>query len=521
MAKVDPFSILYSKKISPLDFQWDTMVAPPLLSLLTPQDIYSLNQIAMSNKLAAKPEEKYKMIANILNPRGFKKIASGTNRVVYKYLEDQRYCIKVAFDRVGLKDNPMEFQNQFKLKPFVTRIFEVSPCGTVALVERVEPITSREEYLHIVDDIFNLLVTKIIGKYVVDDIGTNFFQNLGIRRLWGVVLLDFPYVYELDGSKMYCNWQNPYTNEYCLGEIDYDDGFNYLVCSKCGKRYQARQLAKQVEKRAIVVEKKGVTRAMEIVLMRGDNVERVITTENESKTTAVKKESIMPGVKVLNKNNFNKRKVNAEKNEENRKKAVEEARDRNAKRVSNNIDKALDNLDKDSFDEEDHKAVEVDAAKAAAKINADYINTGRYPRANTESKDINHEAAVVKEPKQVEQIQADDENKNNESISAAEYIQKVRSKAEEEVPEEDDEEEYVTEIIDIDEEDPVEENIQSESVVEAKVDSINKEARERMNAANDISNHATKEELEASTWENPVGVTDIIIDMEDDTSVMY
>ena len=33
------------------------------------------------------------------------------------------------------------------------------------------------------------------------DIGTNFFMNWGIRPGFGPVLLDYPYVYELDGNK--------------------------------------------------------------------------------------------------------------------------------------------------------------------------------------------------------------------------------------------------------------------------------------------------------------------------------
>lgn len=381
MAKVDIFETLYAKKISPLDFKWDTMVAPPLLSLITPQDIYALNQIARSNKLASKPEEKYKRIANILEPRGFKYLASGTNRVVYKYLENQNYCLKIAFDRVGLKDNPMEFQNQFKLKPFVTRLFEISPCGTVALVERVEPITRREEYLYIINDVFDMLVTKIIGKYVVDDIGTRFFQNIGLRKFFGPVLLDFPYVYELDGGKMRCNTFDPMTGQYCLGEIDYDDGFNTLICTKCGKQYQARQLAKQVEKRSIVIDRKGVTKAMKIRLVRGEETVREFNTEKESNTLPRKKNQNKPmsGVKVLNKKNFDKRQERHVTNEQNRIEAVHNARDRRERRVKESIDRHVNALNGEGKPfSQPPEVVEVDAGKMAAKQG---MLEGRFPRA--------------------------------------------------------------------------------------------------------------------------------------------
>ena len=112
-------------------------------------------------KLAAKPKLKYKMIDQILVPRGFKKLASGTNRVVYKCLNDQSVVLKVAYDEVALKDNPAEYRNQFYLKPFCAKVFEVSPCGTVALQERVQPIVTREEYIQVASDVFDLLVNKI------------------------------------------------------------------------------------------------------------------------------------------------------------------------------------------------------------------------------------------------------------------------------------------------------------------------------------------------------------------------
>lgn len=347
MAKVDPFSVLYSKKVSALDFKWDTMVAPPLLSLMSPQDIYALNQIAMSNRLASDPDKKYKMIDNILVNRGFKKIASGTNRVAYKYLENQNLCLKVAIDRVGLKDNPAEFKNQFKLKPFVVRLFEVSPCGTVALEERVEPLTHIEEYANIIDDVFNFIVEKIIGKYVVDDIGTKYWQNVGIRKSFGPVLLDFPYVYEIDGAKLHCNWMNPDTHEYCLGDIDYDDGFNKLVCNKCGKEYFAKQLAKQVEERTVIIDNlKGEIPHMAIKLMRGNEIVREFSTERESSviTPPTKKESPLVKVRLKNKGKFNKRQQEKEKRDEEHTKAVKEANERYTERMQRQVRTGLDNL---------------------------------------------------------------------------------------------------------------------------------------------------------------------------------
>lgn len=64
--------------------------------------------------------------------------------------------------------------------------------------------------------------------------------------LVGPVLLDFPYVFKLDGNKLYCTTRiTENNNSPCGGSIDYDDGFNNLKCSKCGRLYLATELKKE------------------------------------------------------------------------------------------------------------------------------------------------------------------------------------------------------------------------------------------------------------------------------------
>ena len=282
MARVDMINYLCAKQVSPDEFRFDNLSSRPLLSYLSMQDIARLNQIATDIRLSSKPKLKYQYIDEVLKPRGFKKLASGTNRVVYKCLNDQSVVLKVALDKVGLKDSPAEYRNQFLLKPFVTKVFEVSPCGTVALVERVQPITSREEYIQIAPDVFDLLVNKILGKYVMEDIGSKYFQNIGIRMNFGPVLLDFPYLYELDGNKLYCNKPTD-DGGICGGTIDYDSGFNKLVCEKCGKQYFARQLGKYKKENQIIMSK-GDQDKMDIVISRGNEVIETLSTAPTSDT---------------------------------------------------------------------------------------------------------------------------------------------------------------------------------------------------------------------------------------------
>lgn len=246
------------RQITIEEFDYDNLMAPPLYSLLSPYDIEELRGIATSLRLSAKPQERYKLIDNVMRRKGFIKFAAGTNRVVYRHPEDTRYVIKIAADAIGMGDNPAEYRNQFILKPFCTKCFEISPCGTVGIFERVNPVTSREEYLSIADDVFELINTWIIGEYIMADIGEKFFMNTGIREGFGVVIIDYPYLYRLDGNKLYCRAPDNFSpSGRCDGIIDYDDGYNFLICKKCGTKYKAKELELKLKNNEIETRKEG------------------------------------------------------------------------------------------------------------------------------------------------------------------------------------------------------------------------------------------------------------------------
>ena len=261
MSRVSLIEQLYKKRKSALEFNYDKLWAPPIMSIFTPYDIQELYRIATSLRLSSRIKEKYQMINRVMNNRGFVKTHAGTNRIVYKCLENPTFVAKVALDKVGLKDTAAEFKNQEFFKPFCCKIFEVHPSGVIGFVERVNPITSIEEFYSVSDDIFNMMYTKIIGKYVVDDLGAEKFMNYGIRQdsnghTFGPVIIDFPYAYELDGAKLICN--RPINTLQgtipCGGDIDYDASLSHLRCTKCGKEYKAMDLMKQNENINIVRE---------------------------------------------------------------------------------------------------------------------------------------------------------------------------------------------------------------------------------------------------------------------------
>ena len=52
--------------------------------------------------------KKYEIIDSVMVPRGFQKAHSGTNRVVYNFLDDTRFVAKIALDKALKKLKPRE-----------------------------------------------------------------------------------------------------------------------------------------------------------------------------------------------------------------------------------------------------------------------------------------------------------------------------------------------------------------------------------------------------------------------------
>ena len=288
-----------SRKVSIEEFNYDKLTAPPIALMFTPQDIQDLYYIAHSIKLASRPKEKLEYIDQIMTRRGFVKFVGGTNRISYRPIEDNSFIVKVAIDDVGRSDNPREFKNQHALKPFVTKVFEVTPCGTLGVFERVVPITNRQEFMSISEDVFTLINEWLIGEYVLDDIGSNYFMNYGIRKGFGVVLLDYPYMYKVDYNKLFCALEDKtHTTKSgrCEGEIDYDDGYNRLVCTKCGAIYKAIDLAKAIEEDKVIIKGGGIHMSLKISISGGSKNAKEVVEVNNNAVVSTPSKPIAPSL---------------------------------------------------------------------------------------------------------------------------------------------------------------------------------------------------------------------------------
>jgi len=215
----------------------------PLSYYLTNQDIAYLYRCAMSAALNCDVKEKYHLIGELMKNRGFELIGGGTNRRAYRCTFED-LVIKIATDQVGFTSNLREYPNQNVIKPFCTKIFGTDYNGVVSMSEQFIPFKTVEEFQKYKQDIFDILYFKLRNNDIgMEDVGTRSFKNWGLRNGFGPGMLDFPTMYVLDPTKRFC--RNIVNGQMCGGTLDYDEGFNVIVCSECGRTHFARTLAKK------------------------------------------------------------------------------------------------------------------------------------------------------------------------------------------------------------------------------------------------------------------------------------
>ena len=236
------------KQKSALQSQWikwyDSLTCKPLPYYMTPQDVAYLNKIAMSPALNCNVKEKYHLMDELMLDRGFKLCGGGTNRRAYQHVVDTGTLVKIATDNVGFTSNTRELINQHVIKPFCSKMFDTTPCGTVGLMECVVPIKTIVEYQKYAEAIHDMLFFVIRNNDIgMEDIGTRSFKNIGFRNDFGPVFLDYPTMYLLDPNRRFC--RAIINGVMCCGTLDYDEGYNTIVCTECGRTYFAKSLARK------------------------------------------------------------------------------------------------------------------------------------------------------------------------------------------------------------------------------------------------------------------------------------
>ena len=257
---------------TPLVDAFDNMMGPMVCNFFSEEEIKVIHKIITHTKDRTF-KKKFQKLDAIIKPKGFKRSGCGTNRVLYEPLDkNATFCIKIALDRVARKNNPDELVNQKYLKPFVAKCYDVSDDGNIGIFERVIPIENLNQFWDLREDIFNIM-ERLVGRFIIDDFGSNTFKNWGFRKGFGPVLLDYADMYILDPKILYCtNHPDHLHGQMCGGEIDYDDGFNKIICTSCGAHYMASDFKHGRQKISVYGRRRKIDMGLKIKIYRGEEL---------------------------------------------------------------------------------------------------------------------------------------------------------------------------------------------------------------------------------------------------------
>ncbi len=223
---------------------YDSWQSPPLARWFTPQDVKFIEDVAVSPTLTTHPIEKYHLLDEFMASRGFKTEIGGTNRRFYSSVEFPQFGAKISTSFEGFKNNKDEFNVQHVLKPYCTKVYDVTQSGAIALDE-VGIRVDKDSIVDYGDQIFDILdIVFRRRKIAMTDVGIATPKQWVIRKNFGPVLCDFPSVVILDPKKCYCTRRvkRHGIEMPCNGLIDFDLGFNKMECTVCGQKYEIKSL---------------------------------------------------------------------------------------------------------------------------------------------------------------------------------------------------------------------------------------------------------------------------------------
>lgn len=223
---------------------YDSWQSPPLTRWFTPQDVKFIEDVAISPTLTTHPIEKYQLLDEFMASRGFKTEIGGTNRRFYSSIEFPQFGAKISTSFEGFKNNKDEFNVQHVLKPYCTKVYDVTQSGAIALDE-VGIRVDKDSIVDYGDQIFDILdIVFRRRKIAMTDVGIATPKQWVIRKNFGPILCDFPSVVILDPKKCYCTRRikRHGIEMPCNGLIDFDLGFNKMECTVCGQKYEIKSL---------------------------------------------------------------------------------------------------------------------------------------------------------------------------------------------------------------------------------------------------------------------------------------
>ena len=209
---------------------FDSLRGPRVCDVIDPESMELIRKAVKSPS----PQKKLKMVKDIITERcpRLRYFNRGTNRFAFIDILDDSYIFKIGHTMEGENATKNEFATQDILKPFCTRIFDISEDGIFSTCERVQRY-EKDAYAERFDEI-KYVLQEVMSRCVVDDAGLLTFNNWGIREGFGPVILDYARCYRLVDKYVRCNHKKS-NGEYCDGIMQFDTTFSYFRCPKCGQ----------------------------------------------------------------------------------------------------------------------------------------------------------------------------------------------------------------------------------------------------------------------------------------------
>lgn len=205
------------------------------------KDIF-LEMYAITLSSGIDNNDRYIMMQDILRNHNipFTPLGCGTNRA--SVLIDG-YALKIALDKDGGIDNRREAIYSKALQPYVTKCYECTPNGMLAVEEYVE-IFTQDDFRSRQSEMREIL-EAISEQYLVGDIGITAknYVNWGIRLDGTICILDYAYCYNTTFGTFRCSCDD-------TSILQYDKNFVDLICPKCGRKYTFGDIRRRITRKA-------------------------------------------------------------------------------------------------------------------------------------------------------------------------------------------------------------------------------------------------------------------------------